>query len=113
MPEYFEKRYNSKPLKIVSALIVFVFLIPYTASVYNGLSRLFADVTDDVARDLRDVDIAARGDLAHDVDKAGGDGRLAGHAAVGVFFKDRVEHRIGDLVADLVGMPLGDGFGGE
>ena len=41
MPEYFEKRYNSKPLKIVSALIVFVFLIPYTASVYNGLSRLF------------------------------------------------------------------------
>lgn len=41
MPEYFEKRYNSKTLKIVSALIVFVFLIPYTASVYNGLSRLF------------------------------------------------------------------------
>ena len=41
MPEYFEKRYNSKPLKIVSALIVFVFLIPYTASVYNGLSRIF------------------------------------------------------------------------
>ncbi len=41
MPEYFEKRYNSKGLKIASALIVFVFLIPYTASVYNGLSRLF------------------------------------------------------------------------
>ena len=41
MPEYFEKRYNSKSLKTVSALIVFIFLIPYTASVYNGLSRLF------------------------------------------------------------------------
>ncbi|MCH5204350.1 MAG: sodium/solute symporter [Oscillospiraceae bacterium] len=41
MPEFFEKRYGSKPLKIVSAVIVFVFLIPYTASVYNGLSRLF------------------------------------------------------------------------
>ena len=41
MPEYFEKRYNSKSLKIVSAVIVFIFLIPYTASVYNGLSRLF------------------------------------------------------------------------
>ncbi len=41
MPEFFEKRYNSKTLKIVSALIVFIFLIPYTASVYNGLSRLF------------------------------------------------------------------------
>ncbi|MBQ7002376.1 MAG: sodium/solute symporter [Oscillospiraceae bacterium] len=41
MPEYFEKRYQSKPLKIASSLIVFLFLIPYTASVYNGLSRLF------------------------------------------------------------------------
>ncbi len=41
MPELFEKRYDSKMLKIVSALIIFVFLIPYTASVYNGLSRLF------------------------------------------------------------------------
>ncbi len=41
MPEYFEKRYSSKSLKIVSAIIVFLFLIPYTASVYNGLSRLF------------------------------------------------------------------------
>jgi SSS family solute:Na+ symporter len=41
MPEFFEKRYNSKNLKTVSALIVFIFLIPYTASVYNGLSRLF------------------------------------------------------------------------
>ncbi|MGN0674534.1 MAG: sodium:solute symporter [Oscillospiraceae bacterium] len=41
MPEFFEKRYDSKSLKIVSAIIVFIFLIPYTASVYNGLSRLF------------------------------------------------------------------------
>ena len=41
MPEYFERRWNSKGLKIAAALIVFIFLIPYTASVYNGLSRLF------------------------------------------------------------------------
>lgn len=41
MPEFFEKRYFSNGLKICSAIIVFVFLIPYTASVYNGLSRLF------------------------------------------------------------------------
>ncbi|WP_028511369.1 sodium/solute symporter [Ruminococcus sp. NK3A76] len=41
MPEFFEKRFNSKTLKTVSALIIFIFLIPYTASVYNGLSRLF------------------------------------------------------------------------
>ena len=43
MPEFFEKRYHSKGLKIASALIVFIFLIPYTASVYNGLSRLFEE----------------------------------------------------------------------
>lgn len=41
MPDFFGKRYDSKKLKTVAALIVFVFLIPYTASVYNGLSRLF------------------------------------------------------------------------
>ncbi|MBR5922690.1 MAG: sodium:solute symporter [Clostridia bacterium] len=42
MPEFFESRYGSKPLKLISAIIVFVFLIPYTASLYNGLSRLFS-----------------------------------------------------------------------
>ncbi len=42
MPDFFMKRYNSRGLKIGSAMIVFVFLIPYAASLYNGLSRLFA-----------------------------------------------------------------------
>ena len=42
MPEFFGTRYKSSALKIGAAIIVFVFLIPYTASLYNGLSRLFA-----------------------------------------------------------------------
>lgn len=41
MPEFFGKRYNSTALKIAASAIVFIFLIPYTASLYNGLSRLF------------------------------------------------------------------------
>lgn len=41
MPEFFGKRYESKALKITASVIIFIFLIPYTASVYNGLSRLF------------------------------------------------------------------------
>ncbi len=41
MPEFFGRRFGSRPLKIVASLITFVFLIPYTASLYNGLSRLF------------------------------------------------------------------------
>ena len=42
MPAFFEKRYDSNALKIVASAIIFIFLIPYTASLYNGLSRLFA-----------------------------------------------------------------------
>ena len=41
MPDYFGKRYQSNALRIAASAIAFVFLIPYTASVYNGLSRLF------------------------------------------------------------------------
>ncbi len=44
MPEFFEKRYESKGLKIVSALIIFIFLVPYCASVYQGLSLFFEGV---------------------------------------------------------------------
>ena len=42
MPEFFGKRFASPALKIAASVIVFVFMIPYTASLYNGLSRLFA-----------------------------------------------------------------------
>lgn len=41
MPDFFGKRYSSNVLKLVASAIAFVFMIPYTASVYNGLSRLF------------------------------------------------------------------------
>ena len=41
MPDFFGKRFDSKSLRIAAALISFIFLIPYTSSVYNGLSRLF------------------------------------------------------------------------
>ncbi len=41
MPDYFEKRYNSKGMKIISAIVIFVFLVPYSAAVYKGLGTLF------------------------------------------------------------------------
>ena len=41
MPQFFGRRFNSRPLKIAASVIIFIFLIPYTASLYNGLSRLF------------------------------------------------------------------------
>ncbi len=41
MPQFFERRFNSKALKLAASVIIFIFMIPYTASLYNGLSRLF------------------------------------------------------------------------
>ncbi len=44
MPDYFEKRYDSKGMKILAAIIIFVFLVPYSAAVYKGLGSLFSAV---------------------------------------------------------------------
>ena len=41
MPQFFGERFDSKTMKVISSAIIFIFLIPYTASLYNGLSRLF------------------------------------------------------------------------
>ncbi|MBQ3157811.1 MAG: sodium:solute symporter [Clostridia bacterium] len=41
MPQFFASRFDSKALKLAASAIIFIFLIPYTASLYNGLSRLF------------------------------------------------------------------------
>ena len=46
MPDFFGKRFDSVPLKVTASVIVFIFLIPYTASLYNGLSSLFGLVFD-------------------------------------------------------------------
>ena len=88
-------------------------MTPAGIAVKAVLGAVVADVPDDLAGNAGDVHIAAGGDLAHDVDQAGGAGGLAGDASAGVLFQDGVQHRVGDLVTDLVGMPLGDGFGCE
>lgn len=46
MPDFFGKRFDSVKLKVMASIIVFIFLIPYTASLYNGLSSLFGLVFD-------------------------------------------------------------------
>jgi len=42
MPDFLAKRYDSRALRIVVSVLIFVFLVPYSASVYKGLSELFA-----------------------------------------------------------------------
>lgn len=44
MPEYFEKRYDSKFMKLLAAVVIFVFLVPYSAAVYKGLGALFGAI---------------------------------------------------------------------
>ena len=46
MPDFFGKRFGSTNMKIIASIIVFIFLIPYTSSLYNGLSSLFGLVFD-------------------------------------------------------------------
>ncbi|MBN1339491.1 MAG: sodium:solute symporter family protein [Bacteroidales bacterium] len=41
LSEYLEKRYNSPFLKLFASITIFVFLIPYSAAVFIGLSYLF------------------------------------------------------------------------
>ncbi|MDR0315259.1 MAG: sodium:solute symporter family protein, partial [Oscillospiraceae bacterium] len=40
MPQLLESRYNSSAMKIFSSVVIFIFLIPYSASVYKGLASV-------------------------------------------------------------------------
>ncbi|MCF8368746.1 MAG: hypothetical protein K9G76_06860 [Bacteroidales bacterium] len=42
MSEFFEKRYDCHMLKVITPIIIFVFMLPYSAAVFIGLSYLFA-----------------------------------------------------------------------
>ena len=41
MSEFLEARYKTKYFKLFAAIVIFVFLIPYSAAVFQGLSYLF------------------------------------------------------------------------
>jgi len=41
MPEFLQERFGAKYVKIIASLIIFVFLLPYSASVFKGLGHLF------------------------------------------------------------------------
>ena len=41
MPDFFGTRFQDQGLRVVASIIAFIFLIPYTAGVYKGISTLF------------------------------------------------------------------------
>ena len=72
-----------------------------------------ADVLDDSASNLGDVDIGVGRDLAGHQAQPRGHERLARHARLGILREDGVEHRVGHLIGDLVGVSFGDALRGE
>lgn len=49
MPEFFDSRFNSKAMKVFSAIVIFVFLVPYSAAVYKGLGNMFLAIFPNVS----------------------------------------------------------------
>ncbi len=58
MPEFLEARYGSDHIKMISAVLIFVFLLPYSASVFKGLGHLF-ESTFNISFDLALVILVA------------------------------------------------------
>ena len=77
------------------------------------LGPVIADVPDHFPGKLCNVHVATGADLAHDVHQAGGNSSLTGHPSLWVLGQNRVQHRVGNLVADLIGMSLCYGFRGK
>ncbi len=46
LPEFLNKRYDSPELKLLASIVIFIFMIPYTAAVFMGLSYLFTSSFD-------------------------------------------------------------------
>ncbi len=82
-------------------------------AVETDFRAVVADVDDDVAHQLLQIDPGRSGDFTGNDRHTGLDHGFAGHAGMLVLGDDGVEHRIGDLVGDLVRMPFGHGLGGK
>jgi len=72
-----------------------------------------AYVADNLTRYRGNVDFGACGYLAHYHDNAGSAAALAGDSAVLILGEYGVKNRVGDLVADFVGMSACYGLGSE
>ena len=76
-------------------------------------TAVVSDVQHHLPGDIGDLHPGGGADLAHHVDNAGGGEGFAGHPGLGILGDDGVQHRVADLVADLVGMSFRHGFGGK
>ena len=69
-----------------------------------------ANFTDRIAGDLFDINPGAGSDFATHQNHAGFDVGFTCYARFWILFKDRIQHGVGDLVSNFVGMPFGYGL---
>ncbi len=77
------------------------------------LAAVVADLLDHLADELIEVDECLGGDLAEHHHEAGLGHRFASHPAARVLLQAGVQHGVGDLVAEFVGMPFRHRLGAE
>jgi hypothetical protein len=70
-----------------------------------------ADLAHGIAHDLDIIQFGFRSDLAADDDDVAFGVGLASDPAVGILRQARIEHRIGNRVANFVGVTFPNGFG--
>ena len=81
--------------------------------VHADFSRVIADFLNGLTCDLLDIDIGVGGDFSEDHADGIFDCGLAGHHGVWVSSEAGIENGVGDVIAKLIRMSTGDGFGGE
>jgi len=84
-----------------------------TVGVETQVGVRVADAPDSLAHHIGDFYIGFSGDFASDQHKTCRHEAFAGDTGVGICLVNLVQHRIGDLIADLVRMSFGNGFGSE
>ena len=71
------------------------------------------DPSNGLAHDIGEMDGCRARDLSRDEGEAGGHQGLARHPGDLILLEHGIQHRIGDLVSDLVGVTLRNRFGCE
>jgi hypothetical protein len=70
--------------------------------------RIIANILDHIADYFWNIDVFCGSNLTHDENHSRSGTGLAGYSRHGVFFEQRIKHRIRNLVADFIGVSLGD-----
>ena len=76
----------------------------------TGPGAAVTDLLDHVAHQVDEIHLRLGGHLTGDHAEAGVHNGLAGHTAGGILGQQSIENGVAHLVADLVGMPFGDGL---